>query len=303
LLREAPPERIEEWRRRPSALRSRARSRRASATAGRSRCAASTTPGSRCHRGRRWARTGTSGWKKLPGATPIAGTAGKPVEARPISAPSTRPFLSQSAVTGRQRRLCRRSRGLATERARQDSNLRPRAPEARALSPELRARRWQLSSYLGEHPFVRSSPYRAVMNTLQRGDATEAALMSALTDRGFELLLPVSRGSPFDSGVALSANQLLRVQCKCGRVRDGCVVFNTMGPTAEAGPRTIADGRTGSECGARRSTRLSSCRSPSRQSAIWDSGWCHEEQPALEGPSRRRLRDGAVDARAAWGRA
>lgn len=67
------------------------------------------------------------------------------------------------------------------------------------------------------------------MNTLQRGDATEAALISALMDGGFEVLLPFSRSLPYDLAVALAENRLARIQCKCGRLRDGCVIFNTSG--------------------------------------------------------------------------
>jgi PD-(D/E)XK endonuclease len=95
----------------------------------------------------------------------------------------------------------------------------------------------QLSSCWHERLFVRWWAYGGVMNTLQRGDATEAALISALTDRGFEVLLPFSRSSAFDLGVALSPNRLLRIQRKCGRVRDGCVVFNTMGTDHGRGPK------------------------------------------------------------------
>ena len=43
------------------------------------------------------------------------------------------------------------------------------------------------------------------MNTLQRGDATEAALISALLD-GFEVVLPFSRSSAYDLAVALDEN-------------------------------------------------------------------------------------------------
>jgi hypothetical protein len=75
------------------------------------------------------------------------------------------------------------------------------------------------------------------MNTLQRGDATEAALISALTDRGFDVLLPFSRSSAFDLGIALAENRFLRIQCKCGRLREGCVVFNTMGTDHGGGPQ------------------------------------------------------------------
>ncbi len=75
------------------------------------------------------------------------------------------------------------------------------------------------------------------MNTLQRGDATEAALISALVDHGFDVLLPFSRSSAYDLGVALADNRFVRIQSKCGRVRDGCVIFNTVGTDHGGGPR------------------------------------------------------------------
>jgi PD-(D/E)XK nuclease superfamily protein len=75
------------------------------------------------------------------------------------------------------------------------------------------------------------------VNTLQRGDATEATLISALVDRGFEVLLPFSRSSAYDLGVVLAANRFVRIQSKCGRVRDGCVIFNTVATDHGSGPR------------------------------------------------------------------
>jgi len=74
------------------------------------------------------------------------------------------------------------------------------------------------------------------MNTLQRGDATEAALISALLD-GFEVVLPFSRSSAYDLAVALDENRVIRIQCKCGRLCEGCVIFNTSGTDHGSGPR------------------------------------------------------------------
>jgi hypothetical protein len=85
--------------------------------------------------------------------------------------------------------------------------------------------------------FVRIHPYCVDMNTLQRGDATEAALITALVDHGFEVLLPFSRSAPYDLGVVLAGNRFVRIQCKCGRVRAGCVVFNTSGTDHGSGAR------------------------------------------------------------------
>jgi hypothetical protein len=75
------------------------------------------------------------------------------------------------------------------------------------------------------------------MDTLQRGDAAEAALISALVERGFEVLLPFSRSSAYDVAIAVGGHRFLRIQCKCGHVRDGCVVFNTAGTDHGSGAR------------------------------------------------------------------
>jgi hypothetical protein len=86
------------------------------------------------------------------------------------------------------------------------------------------------------------------VNTLQRGDATEAALISALVDHGFDVLLPFSRSSAYDLGVALADNRFVRIQSKCGRVRDGCVIFNTVGTDHGQGPRDYRADLLGVRC-------------------------------------------------------
>jgi hypothetical protein len=61
---------------------------------------------------------------------------------------------------------CRRCPG---QRARQDLNLRPIAPEAIALSPELRARRSErLPVVKGERVFVRRRRYLRYVRTIHR---------------------------------------------------------------------------------------------------------------------------------------
>jgi hypothetical protein len=67
------------------------------------------------------------------------------------------------------------------------------------------------------------------MSTIVRGNAAEAAVLSALVEAGLHVLVPFGGGLPFDLAVATDAGSLLRVQVKSGRVRDGCVQFNSCG--------------------------------------------------------------------------
>jgi hypothetical protein len=48
---------------------------------------------------------------------------------------------------------------------------------------------------------------------------------------------PFSRSSAYDLAVALAANRFVRIQSKCGRMRDGYVIFNTVGTDHGGGPR------------------------------------------------------------------
>lgn len=65
------------------------------------------------------------------------------------------------------------------------------------------------------------------LDTRQRGDAAEAAVLSALTDAGLLVLMPFGRFGPYDMVIDLPGGRLLRVQVKSGRVRKGCVIFNS----------------------------------------------------------------------------
>ena len=66
------------------------------------------------------------------------------------------------------------------------------------------------------------------MSTILRGNAAEAAVLNALIKGGLLVLVPFGDGSPYDLMVD-SATQLIKVQVKCGRVRNECVEFNTCG--------------------------------------------------------------------------
>jgi hypothetical protein len=66
------------------------------------------------------------------------------------------------------------------------------------------------------------------MSTILRGNAAEAAVLNALIKAGLLVLVPFGDGSPYDMMVD-SGTQLIKVQVKCGRVRNECVEFNTGG--------------------------------------------------------------------------
>ena len=74
------------------------------------------------------------------------------------------------------------------------------------------------------------------MNTLWRGNAAEAAVMSALVGRGYRVLVPFGDGHPYDLAVDADG-VLVRVQCKSGWRRGGCVIFNSRSTDHGAGPR------------------------------------------------------------------
>jgi len=63
------------------------------------------------------------------------------------------------------------------------------------------------------------------VNTIQRGNATEAAVLNAFIRADWHVWMPFGEGSACDLIVGWG-HHLIRVQCKSGRVRNGCVVFN-----------------------------------------------------------------------------
>ena len=56
------------------------------------------------------------------------------------------------------------------------------------------------------------------------GDRSTLAVMLALHDAGFDLLLPFGENTRYDLVVVLDS-RLVRVQCKTGRLRNGAVFF------------------------------------------------------------------------------
>lgn len=62
-----------------------------------------------------------------------------------------------------------------------------------------------------------------------RGDVTEAAILTAFVRLDVAVLLPWRADLPYDLVVTADHQTFLRVQCKSGRERGGCVLFNSAG--------------------------------------------------------------------------
>jgi hypothetical protein len=62
--------------------------------------------------------------------------------------------------------------------------------------------------------------------TMTKGRLTEAAVLYAFVERGFDVFTPFGDGCAFDLLVDLNDACFLRVQCKTARHIDGCAVFN-----------------------------------------------------------------------------
>jgi hypothetical protein len=81
------------------------------------------------------------------------------------------------------------------------------------------------------------------MNTIQRGNAAEAAVLYKLISAGIHVLVPFGGGLAFDLGAVVPPDgDLLRIQVKSGRVRRDCVAFNSCSTDHGTG-RQSYDGR------------------------------------------------------------
>jgi hypothetical protein len=76
------------------------------------------------------------------------------------------------------------------------------------------------------------------MGTANRGNAAEAAVLSAFTSRGYDVFTPFGGGQPFDLAVHMSRSVFLRVQCKAAWLKGGCLVFNTRSTDHGRGPQS-----------------------------------------------------------------
>lgn len=76
------------------------------------------------------------------------------------------------------------------------------------------------------------------MTTALKGNTTEAAVLRALAERDFAVLIPFGEGHPYDLVVHLAGISFVRVQCKTGRMKGGCLVFNSRSTDHGRGPGT-----------------------------------------------------------------
>ena len=81
------------------------------------------------------------------------------------------------------------------------------------------------------------------METIHRGNAAEAAVLARLISGGIHVLLPFGNGLAFDLAAAIPPEgRVLRIQVKSGRIRKGCIRFNTYSTDHGNGQQTY-DGR------------------------------------------------------------
>jgi PD-(D/E)XK endonuclease len=70
--------------------------------------------------------------------------------------------------------------------------------------------------------------YLARVQTVNRGNAAEAAVLAALARADILVLIPFGEGAAFDlAAVVPPDGDVVRIQVKSGRIRNGCVEFNT----------------------------------------------------------------------------
>ena len=75
------------------------------------------------------------------------------------------------------------------------------------------------------------------MRTITRGNAPEAAVLKALREAGLHAFVPFGGGVPVDLIASTDDAELYRLQVKSGRLRNGCVMFNTCSTDHGSGRR------------------------------------------------------------------
>jgi hypothetical protein len=76
------------------------------------------------------------------------------------------------------------------------------------------------------------------MSSARRGNEAEAAVLSALVRRGYDVAVPFGEGLPYDLLVDLGGRDFVRVQCKRAWPLQGCVVFNSRSTDHGRGPQS-----------------------------------------------------------------
>jgi hypothetical protein len=65
------------------------------------------------------------------------------------------------------------------------------------------------------------------MGSRSSGNPGEAAVLNALVQRGYDVLIPFGEGQPYDLVLDLPGAGFTRIQCKTGWTDKGCLRFNT----------------------------------------------------------------------------
>jgi hypothetical protein len=76
------------------------------------------------------------------------------------------------------------------------------------------------------------------VSSARRGNEAEAAVLSALVQRGYEVAVPFGEGQPYDLVLDLGDREFLRVQCKRAWPLQGCIVFNSRSTDHGSGPKS-----------------------------------------------------------------
>jgi PD-(D/E)XK endonuclease len=77
------------------------------------------------------------------------------------------------------------------------------------------------------------------VQTIQRGNAAEAAVLAALARADILVLIPFGDGAAFDlAAVVPPDGEVIRIQVKSGRIRNGCVEFNACSTDHGSGRQT-----------------------------------------------------------------
>lgn len=75
------------------------------------------------------------------------------------------------------------------------------------------------------------------MNTKEKGELVQAIILAELIKAGMAVLLPFGDNQRYDMVIDCGDN-FLRVQCKHGRLRDGCIKFNARSTVYGGGYRS-----------------------------------------------------------------
>lgn len=78
------------------------------------------------------------------------------------------------------------------------------------------------------------------MNTKAVGEITEAKVIARLLELGYSVSMPFGNNQKYDL-ILDTGSELLRAQVKTGRLRDGCVRFNTVSVNGFTKKRTSYD--------------------------------------------------------------